>query len=169
MPTAYFVRGLVHRERGEYVKALVEAEKAIELDPNYANAHILLATLLYYAGRPEEGLKRVKQAIQLNPHHPYNYPFHLGQAYFVLHLYDEAEAAFKQGLASNPASERLHIWLAATYAQSGNIEEAQWELQEVLTANPSFRLDRLERAFPFSDPADLEHFMEGLHKAGLQE
>lgn len=69
---AYFVRGLVHRERGEYVKALVEAEKAIELDPNYANGHILMATLLYYAGRPEEGLERVKYAIELNPHHPYN-------------------------------------------------------------------------------------------------
>jgi adenylate cyclase len=169
LPTAYFVRGLVHRERGEYVKALVEAEQAIALDPNYANAHVLLATLLYYAGRPEDGLARIKQAIDLNPHHPYNYPFHLGQAYFVLHRYDEAIAAFKQGLATNPASERLHIWLAATYAQSGNIEDAKWEIQEVLTANPGFRLDRLERAFPFSDPADLEHFMEGLRKAGLKE
>ncbi len=169
LPMAYFVRGLVYRERGEYVKALVEAEKAIDLDPNYANAHVLLATLLYYAGRPEDGLARIKQAIDLNPHHPYNYPFHLGQAYFVLHRYDEAIAAFKQGLATNPASERLHIWLAATYAQSGNVEDAEWEIQEVLTANPEFRLDRLERAFPFSDPADLEHFMEGLRKAGLKE
>ena len=72
-------------------------------------------------------------------------------------------------MATNPASERLRIWLAATYAQSGKIDEAKWEIVEVLTANPEFRLDRLERAFPFSDPADLEHFIEGLRKAGLQQ
>ena len=168
LPIAYFVRGLMYRERGEYVKALVEAEKAIELDPSYANGRVLLATLLYYAGRPEEGLARIKQAIALNPHHPYNYPFHLGQAYYVLGRYGEAIAALQQGLASNPASERLHIWLAAAYAQSGNIEDAKWEMDEVLLGNPDFNLDRLKRAFPFSDPADLEHFMEGLRKAGLE-
>lgn len=168
LPMAYFVRGLAHRERSEYVKALVEAEKAIELDPNYANGHILLATLLYYAGRPAEGLERVKHAIKLNPHHPYNYSFHLGQAFFVLGRYDEAISALKQGIESNPAAERLHIWLAAAYAQSGRIEDAEWEIDEVLLANPEFSVDKLKRAFPFSDPADLENFMEGLRKAGLE-
>jgi adenylate cyclase len=167
LPMAYYVRGLVHRERGDYVKALVEVQKTIDLDPNYANGQVLLATLLYYAGRPEEGLQRMKQAIKLNPHHPYNYPFHLGQAYFVLGRYDEAIDAFKQGLATNPASERLRIWLASALAQSGNIEDAKWEMEEVMLANPDFKLDKLKRVFPFSDPADLEHFMEGLNKAGL--
>jgi hypothetical protein len=32
LPVAYFVRGPVHRERGEYVKALVKAEKAVAAD-----------------------------------------------------------------------------------------------------------------------------------------
>jgi adenylate cyclase len=105
LPLAYFVIGLSHRETGEYVKALVEAEKAIRYDPNYANAHVLLATLLYYAGRPEEGLERIKKAILINPHHPYNYTFHLGQAYYILRRYNEAIEAFQRGLDSNPASD----------------------------------------------------------------
>jgi adenylate cyclase len=78
LPLAYFVSGLSYREQGDYVKALVEMEKATDIDPNYANAHVLMATLMYYAGRPEEGLERMKLAIRLNPHHPHNYPFHLG-------------------------------------------------------------------------------------------
>ena len=109
LPVAYFVKGLVYRARNEYTQALVEAEKAIVLDPNYANAHVLAATLLYYAGRPQEGLERMKQAIRLNPHYPSNYPFHLGQTYFILKRYDEAIQAFKQGLETNPTSERLHV------------------------------------------------------------
>ena len=167
LPVAYFVRGLAYREQGEYVKALVEAEKAIQYDPNYANAHVLLATLLYYAGRPEEGLKRIQRAIQLNPHHPYNYTFHLGQAYFVLRRYGEAIAAFEEGLESNPSAERLHVWLAAALAQSGDLDEARWEADQVLSLNPDFSLQRMQDTFPFQDPNEVEHFIEGLRKTGM--
>jgi len=169
LPLAYFVRGLVYREQREYVKALVEAEKAIALDANYANGHVLTATLLYYAGRPEDGLERMKMAVQLNPHHPYNYPFHIGQAYFVLRRFPEAITAFEHGLATNPASERLHVWLAATYAQAGDQEQAEWEMAQVRLANPDVSLAKLQQAFPFKDPADLKLFLNGLQRAGLSD
>lgn len=167
LPVAYFVKGLAYREREEYVKALVEAEKAIEYDPNYANAHVLLATLLYYAGRPSEGLERIQKAMRLNPHHPYNYTFHLGQAFYILGRYEEAIDTFNKGIASNPASERLHLWLAAAYAQAGDIDEAQWEADQVLTLNPEFSLRHMQQTFPFKHSTDREHFLLGLRKAGL--
>jgi adenylate cyclase len=168
LPVAYFVKGLVYRARNEYTQALVEAEKAIALDPNYANAHVLAATLLYYAGRPQEGLERMEQAIRLNPHYPSNYPFHLGQAYYILQRYQEAIQALKQGLETNPTSERLHVWLAVAYAQSGNQKEAEWEVMEVLRLNPDFSLKRIAWATPFQDSKDMDHFLEGLRKAGFK-
>jgi len=167
LPVAYFVTGLVHREKGEYRQALEEAEKAIALDPNYANAHVLLATLLYYTGQPRAGLEKIKKAMQLNPHHPYNYPFHLGQAYFILGQYQEAIDAFMKGLASNPSSERLRVWLAASYARAGREDDARWEAEQVLAQNPGFSLDRIKQAFPFKDPADLERFLGALRIAGF--
>ena len=167
IPVAYFVRGLIYRERGEYTKALADAEKAVHLDPSYANGHVLQATLLYYAGRPQEGLEKIKFAIRLNPHHPFNYPFHLGQAYFVLGRYAEAITAFQDGLKSNPSSERLHIWLAATYAQTGQLEDAKWQIEQVKLVNPDLSLERQKQAFPFTDPADLDRFLNGLRDAGL--
>lgn len=85
----------------------------------------------------------------------------------MLGRYDEAIIGLKQGIESYPAAERLHIWLAASYAQSGKIDDAEWEMDEVLLINPDFSLNRIKRAFPFPDPADLENFMGGLHKAGL--
>lgn len=169
LPVAYFVRGLVFRERGDYDLALAEAEQAIALDPNYANAHVLLATLLYYTGQPQEGLEMILKAMQLNPHHPYNYPFHLGQAYFILKRYPEACTAFEDGLQSNPSAERLHVWLAAAYAQAGRREDAAWEAEQVLTLNPEFSLQRMQQSFPFQDPADLAHFLDGLRMAGLTQ
>lgn len=169
LPVAYFVKGLALREQGEYVKALAEAERALALDGNYANAHVLVATLLYYAGAPEEGLERIKMAMRLHPHHPYNYSFHLGQALYILGRYDEAIDALKSAITSNPASERLHVWLAASYAQSGRMEEARWEAGEVRALNPDFSMASMREAFPFKDPADSEHFLSGLRKAGLPD
>lgn len=167
LPVAYFVSGFAYRELGEYMKALVEAERAIEYDPNYANAHMLLATLLYYAGRPEEGLKRVEQAMLINPHHPFNYTFHQGQALYILGRYDEAVNALEKAIASNPGAERVHVWLAAAYAQAGALEDAQWEADQIMTMDPEFSMERIEKIFPFKAPADRERFIEGLRKAGL--
>ncbi|MEJ2455274.1 MAG: tetratricopeptide repeat protein [Candidatus Thiodiazotropha sp.] len=164
---AYFVTGLVYRERGNYQRAREEAEKALALEPSYANAHVLLATLLYYTGQPEAGLAMIKRAIRLNPHHPYNYPFHLGQAYFILGDYRAAIDAFASGLESNPSSERLHVWLAAAYARAGELENARWEAEQVMAYNPEFSLGRISEAFPFQDEADLQLFVEALRLAGL--
>jgi adenylate cyclase len=167
LPVAYFVTGLAYRELGEYIKALVEAEKAIKYDPGYANAHLLLATLLLAGGRPQAALERIRKAMLINPHHPYNYTLHLGQALYILGRYNEAVAAFEEGLSTNPASQRLHVWMAATYAQAGDMESAKWEVEQILTMNPKFSLKRIEGTFPFKDPSDRERILEGLRKAGL--
>ncbi len=167
IPMAYFVRGLIYRDQKLYDKALIEAEKVIAIDPSYANGHVLLATLMYYAGRAEDGLQRMKYAARLNPHHPHNYPFHMGQAYFVLKRYDEAIEAFEKGLETRPRSQRIRIWLAAAYAQSGRIEDAKWEVEQLQLLDPNFSNYKLNDIFPFKNPADLEHFLDGLRKAGL--
>ncbi|MCP5367409.1 MAG: adenylate/guanylate cyclase domain-containing protein [Hyphomicrobiales bacterium] len=168
MPVAYFARGLVYRERRQYVQALADAQKSIEIDPSYANGHVLVATLLYYAGRPEQGLEMVMKAQRLHPHHPSNYPFHEGQALFILKRYDEAIAAFTRGLKQNNTSQRLRVWLAATYAQVGRQEDAEWEADMVLMSDPNFTLTGLRQAFPFTDPAELEHILGALRKAGFK-
>jgi adenylate cyclase len=167
MPVAYFVRGLAYRELGDWTHALVEAEKAIAYDPNYAGAHVLLATLLYFDGRAQQGLVLMRKAIALNPHHPYNYSFHLGQAHYILGEYDEAIAAFDRVLSSNPGAERAHLWLAAALGQAGRLDDAGWEVEQVLTSNPQFSMTALAQAYPFRRPADLAHLVDGLHKAGL--
>ncbi len=168
LPVAYFVTALVYRERRDYVKAVVEAEKAIRLDPNYANGRVALATVLYYTGRAEEGLEQIREAMKLEPHSTHNYLWHLGQAYFILNRYEEAITAFEKGLLKNSTSERLRLWLAAAYAQTGQIDDASFELEEVLLSNPELTRSRIAGTYPFWYFGDLSSFMDALTKAGLE-
>lgn len=165
---AYFVGGLAKREKGDWDGALRYLEEAIALDSNYANAHVLLASLLYFAGRPEEGLKRMQKAILLEPHHPYNFPFHLGQAYFILKQYSKAIETFQEALDRNPASDRVRVWLVASLAKDGKQEDAEWEAGQVLVSDPDFSLANFLEAFPFRNDEDREHFLSGLQMAGFK-
>lgn len=169
LPLAYFVRGLVNRERKEYIKAIVDVEKALQYDPNYANAHMLMGTLLYYAGQPEESIQTIRKAMRLNPHHPYNYSFHLGQGLYILRRYQEAIEALESGLETNPSSLRTQVWLVAALAQSGDTDEAAWQVELLLLENPDLSLQKIQHLFPFKDTKDLDHFLEGLRIAGLSQ
>jgi tetratricopeptide (TPR) repeat protein len=165
IPEAYFVKGLVHRERKEYFEAILAAEKAIEIDPNFADGHIVAGSVLYLAGRAEEGLELVEKAMRLNPHHPHNYQLCQGQALYVMESYNEAVHAFKQGLDRYPQSERLHLWLAAAYAQVGEVEHAKGEMNQVYALNPNFSPSFLEQTSAFRYQKDLQNFLDGVRKA----
>lgn len=168
LPVAHFVKGLVLREQGHFSRAELHAQKAIDINPSYANGHILLATILYYEGEAALGLELIEKAEKINPLHPSNYPFHKGQALFILKRYDEAIEAFGKGLEKNPSSQRMRVWLAATYAQVGRSDDAQWEVNMILTEDPHFRIDQLHQIFPFQNAADKEHFNTALVKLGLE-
>ena len=58
--------------------------------------------------------------------------------------------------------------MAAALAQAGDTEAAQWEGEQVKAADPGFTIARMTEAFPFNDPDDLAHFIEGLRLAGLK-
>ena len=81
----------------------------------------------------------------------------------------EAIEAFKRWIDSHPASARLRVWLAAAYAQAGEIDEAEWEVDQIATLNPELSLQRIQEIFPLFGSADRKRFLEGLRKAGLSE
>lgn len=72
-------------------------------------------------------------------------------------------------LESNPASERAHLWLSAAYAQVGREDDAEWEVEQVLATNPDVSVDSMRQLYPFTDPDDLAHLVDGLRKAGLAD
>ena len=83
-------RATSRRQTYDGKRAIASLEKAISLDPNYANAYALLATVKTNSGHAEEALGHLEQAIRLNPGFPYWYIYEVGKAQFMELFRDRA-------------------------------------------------------------------------------
>ena len=88
--------------------------------------------------------------------------------YRLMGRYEEALTALKQALTFNPNNLAAHVLLAVIYSELGQQEEARAEAAEVLRISPNFSLEGLRQRLFYKDPAEEEHVLAGLRKAGLK-
>src|SRR5207245_2698372 len=112
LPVAHGVLSWVYAWKQQYDQAIAEGERAIALDPNNADSYATQAEVLGLAGRPEEALRMVEQAMRLNPRYPPWYLLHLGLAYYRTGQYAEAIATLKDAISRNPNFIPAHFVLA---------------------------------------------------------
>jgi len=93
----------------------------------------------------------------------------MGLANYLLKRYGEAVRLLRECASRLPNLQWPHLFLAAAYAQAGQLEEARAEAAEVLRVNPAFTIDSWKRLAVHKDPKDAEHRLDGLRKAGLPE
>ena len=115
-------------------------------------------------GRPEEGIDRIREAMRLNPYHPDWYWSDLGVALYTARRYADAAEAFgrvtRAGTLDLVPPRRCH-------AQMGRTEEAAAAAAEAHRLRPDFSLAKLRLAR--WKPAEAEHIIDGMRKAGLPE
>ncbi len=169
LPQLRFVIGMVEMFNGNLESATAEVLRAIELKPSYADGYGLLARIMHFAGRPQEGREAIDQAIRLNPRVPALYRMVDGALLYQLERHD---AALEQLTASVDVSPNLllsRLYLAAAYAGSNRLEEAKWEVDEILSFNPHFTLAYLDYGFPIRDQSFRQRFLDDLRRAGLPD
>lgn len=169
LPQVYWVKGFADIFRRDYEQSLEHAQKTIELDPNFADGHVLLATTLNYTGKPDAADIEMRKAMQLNPAHPAIYKVIHGEIFFNKHEYAKAIGNFNFVLHTNPEDEETRLWLAAAYAHVGEIGEAAWQLEQTRITGRELTQEYIESVIPFRDPAQRQHFIDGLYQAGLAE
>ena len=150
-------------------RAIASLRKAIALDPNYADGHAFLATVLVFVGRAEEALGHVETAMRLNPHFPFWYFYALGASQFMLTRYDAAIESFEKAIERNPAWRANHRFLVAAYGHLGMIEEAEWEMEELRMLGFEPTIANWESRVQIQDPAYRARYFDGLRKAGVPE
>src|SRR5437868_241631 len=115
-------------------------ERALKIDPNYADAYNNLGAVEYQDHRLKPAIKRYQQAIALNPDFA-TYHSNLGTAYMERKEFDKAAAEYARALQIDPDvfehrgsagisarfpspsdRARFHYVIAKTYAKAGNTE-----------------------------------------------
>ena len=166
-PEVHHALGCIYLFQKQHEQALAEQERAIALDPNFADAHMLVTlTLNYIGGRAEEAIGWAKKATRLNPRYPGWYLNFLAAAYAEIGRAEEAISMLKKALTLTPNLD-THITLAAIYSELGCEEEARAEAATILRLSPNCSVDAWGQ-LPFKDPSRLEHLLAALRKAGLK-
>ena len=89
-PVAHWALGLVNLYTRRHDGAIREAERAIVLNPNFAEGHVSLGEALHYSGRSAEALACFDRAEALNPYFPDVLLHFQALAVFQLGRYEEA-------------------------------------------------------------------------------
>ena len=120
--TAHFVNAITaFTIEWNWEKSEREFKKAIELNPNYAMAHVYYAHFLMGKRRTEEALCHAKKAVELDPMNPYL----LGLSAAALNGVGESQTALAQ--AENALSIEPNQWFIYHV-----LEEIYWEAGDTL-------------------------------------
>jgi tetratricopeptide (TPR) repeat protein len=137
---------------GTGIGALAEEERAVTLDPNNAESYVRQAEALGWAGRPEEALRAVTQAMRLNPHYPPWYLNDLGWIYELMGQYGESIATLKETVSRSPNFMTAYMLLAYSYwmqwlsqqsPTTQTLEPALTAVQQALTLNDSYHWNHI--------------------------
>ena len=136
-----FVSGYVNAgdaimEKNDYDRALAFYDKAIEVRPDYAKAHLGKALCLTHMGRREEAVEFYKKSIELDPKSSQAWN-NLGLWYDQNGDAEKAEEYFLKAIELKPSSSQAHNNLGTLYGKRGEIDKATAEFEKSLAFNPA--------------------------------
>ncbi|SEB56093.1 TolB amino-terminal domain-containing protein [Beijerinckia sp. 28-YEA-48] len=166
-PFAHGVAALVAMYRKDFGRWACEVDKALSLNPNFAPALSLRATLNIYSGFPRAAIHDLERAMRLDPYFTQAYLHHLGVAYIVAGEYETAAAILKERILLVPETDMSRPYLAAALGNLGYLDEARHVWDELMTINPGYSFADRVSAMPFKNPEDLARITKGLERAGL--
>jgi tetratricopeptide (TPR) repeat protein len=119
-------------------EAETEFQRAVELDPNYANGHLYYGRLLMSLGRYDEAVKEGESATRIEPLSPMTNSF-LGYVLGSAGKTDEALAQFTKTLELNDQYPIAHYYLGTVYQLRGELDKAAAAYEKAFNLNRNAR------------------------------
>jgi TolB-like protein len=136
--------------------AVVEYQRALDINPNFAAAHGHLGQALAVDGQSDTAIRHLEQALRMSPHDPQNIFVYTGLAvaHYLAGSYPEAIGFGHKAVQQRPGFTGGHRIYIASLAQAGQIEEAHTALDppQGTTAGDFDCLDSAELASKGASP-----------------
>ena len=135
--TAYFLLGEQYYNNKDYNKAIIEFNKAIILDPNYADAYIKCGNAYTWKNDYDRAIYNYNQAIKLNPNYAKAYCFR-GTAYSFKKDYDRAIDDYNQAIKLNPNYAKAYCSRGDAYTWKKGYDQAIDDYNQAIKLNPNY-------------------------------
>jgi TolB-like protein/DNA-binding winged helix-turn-helix (wHTH) protein/Tfp pilus assembly protein PilF len=120
---AYSALGYANHYNWEWAAAESDFKRAIELNPNYANAHNFYANYLMSRGRVDESIAAANRARELDP---FSLSISANRGFLLENArrYNEAIEQLRSVISMDPNHYQAHWFLSHTYAANKQFSEA---------------------------------------------
>ena len=166
---AHTIASMMHGWTQENDRALSEAKRAVDLNPNNPQAQMQLGRALTMFGRPTEGLRHMEQAMLLSPRDPRHgfWMFVCGLAYLIAGDFERSINWAQRAIERHAENPHAHLVLASALGHLGKRDAATgaFATYRRLTPGASGLPRLLWRA---ENGIDEEIIHAGLRKAGVQ-
>ncbi len=169
-PWAHMAAGYVFTFARRTGPAVEELNEALQRNPSFAIARVLLALAYGYAGLAEEGYRQLEIATRLSPR-DYLQAANLsteGLCHLVAHRYDEAVAAERRAVQLRPDYGTAWRTLTAAAGLAGDLDLARQGLAECKRLQPNLSIAWVEKYYPLICTEDRSRYINGLRRAGLE-
>jgi len=167
-PAAHWAMGRAQWLRGGHDASIMELERAIDLSPNFALGHYMLAFVQAQAGDPHAAIAASDRSRDLSPFDPLLFAMLGSRAMALVRLGRHAEAAdwAVQAAARPNAHPHIHAIAAYTLALAGRGDEARARAAAVRRSLPGYGVADFLRAFSF-DERGAALFRRGAREVGM--
>lgn len=168
-PWAHLALGWAAFLKRRSYDAILEYQRALDINPNFAAARAHLGMALACDGQPDTAIPQLEQALRMNPQDPQNMFVYmsLSVAHYLAGNYSEAVGFGRKAVQLRPSFSGCHRIYIASLAQAGQIEEARAALDRLKELQPEISIAWIQKNSPYM-PSPLNKLLDGMRKAGLQ-
>jgi adenylate cyclase len=145
-------------------------QAALTLNPNFAAAYGAQGWALVFDGRSEEALACFDRALRMSPRDPLNGFILAGvsAANYFAARYSEAVEWAQKAVELRPGLLGAHRVLCASLGQAGQVDKAASAMMTLRQLQPNVSVRWVQQSVPYTTQP-MEHFVDGLRRAGLPD
>ncbi|QRM56204.1 adenylate/guanylate cyclase domain-containing protein [Sinorhizobium sp. BG8] len=166
---ALAVLALLQLVDGRIKEALESANRAVDAQPSDAEAHANLALILGHAGNHSEAIVAIESALRLDPSPRPSFQLLAGIVYYTAHDSARSIPLLTAALDSLPNAEPAREYLAAAYAEQGDMAKAQEQAKKLLELFPDSNLTYYRYLYDYWRMDDLDYHLKALEAAGIPQ
>ena len=136
IPQLYYNLGVVQMQAKKPAESEASFLKAIEVKPDYADAHSALVNLYLGTGQGAKAVEYTQKAAAANPQDP-KAQYQAGYALFNSGKHDEAVEALKKAEALDPSNAEIHFYLGSIAVGKNDVAECAARMEKYLAAAPT--------------------------------